>query len=198
MCPFPMSSERGEVTVLLDALRGGEQDAEARLLTLVYAELKRLASRYLRKERPDHTLQATDLVHEAYLRMVEAESRLQNRAHFFGVAAQAMRRVLIDHARAHRSQKRGDGRIKVSFDEALLLSAAESDELVELDEALEETEPHRSASGPDRRAPVFRRSLDRRDGRSARLCGSHGQPRVAYGAGLAETRARRRQARLNP
>lgn len=136
MWPVPMSSERGEVTALLDALRGGEQDAEARLLTLVYAELKRLASGYLRKERPDHTLQATDLVHEAYLRMVEAEARLQNRAHFFGVAAQAMRRVLIDHARAHRSQKRGDGRIKVSFDEALLLSAAESDELVELDEAL--------------------------------------------------------------
>jgi RNA polymerase sigma-70 factor (ECF subfamily) len=133
-----MSSERGEVTALLDALRGGQQDAEARLLTLVYAELKRLALSYLRKERPDHTLQATDLVHEAYLRMVEGESRLQNRAHFFGVAAQAMRRVLIDHARAHRAQKRGDGRTRVSFDEALLLSAAESDGLVELDEALKQ------------------------------------------------------------
>jgi RNA polymerase sigma factor (TIGR02999 family) len=132
-----MSGEPGEVTALLDALRRGQPDAEARLLSLVYAELKRLASSYLRRERPDHTLQATELVHEAYLRMVESESRLQNRAHFFGVAAQAMRRVLIDHARAHRAQKRGDGRSKVSFDDALRLSAAESDGLIELDAALD-------------------------------------------------------------
>jgi RNA polymerase sigma factor (TIGR02999 family) len=128
---------RGEVTILLDALRGGDRGVESRLLTLVYGELKRLAGSYLRHERPDHTLQATDLVHEAYLRMAGADATWQNRAHFFGAAAQVMRRILVDHARARGAQKRGDGRRKVSLDEALLLAAAESEHLIELDAALE-------------------------------------------------------------
>ena len=131
-----MSNGRGEVTVLLDALRNGQREAEARLLTLVYAELRRLAATYLRRERPDHTMQATDLVHEAYLRMAGEETPWQNRAHFFGAAAQVMRRILVDHARAHNAQKRGDGQPKVSPDQALNLSAAESQRLLEIDDAL--------------------------------------------------------------
>lgn len=98
---------RGEVTILLDALRGGDRGVESRLLTLVYGELKRLAGSYLRHERPDHTLQATDLVHEAYLRMAGADATWQNRAHFFGAAAQVMRRILVDHARARSAEARG-------------------------------------------------------------------------------------------
>jgi RNA polymerase sigma factor (TIGR02999 family) len=131
-----MAGERGEVTVLLDALRKGQRDVESRLLTLVYGELRKLAASYLRRERPDHTLQATDLVHEAYLRMAGENTPWQNRAHFFAAAAQVMRRILVDHARAHNAQKRGDGQKRVSLDEALYLSAADSQQLIDLDAAL--------------------------------------------------------------
>jgi RNA polymerase sigma-70 factor (ECF subfamily) len=132
-----MAEGRGEVTVLLDAVRSGLPEAESRLLAFVYGNLKRLARSYLRRERPGHTLQVTDLVHEAYLRMAHAEMDWRNRAHFFGVAAQAMRRILVDHARAHRTEKRGDGQRKISLDEALFVSAAQSEHLIEINEALE-------------------------------------------------------------
>src|SRR5262249_51344693 len=100
-----MDPARGEVTILLEELRGGQPDAESRLLSLVYSELKRLARSYLRRERPDHTLGVTDLVHEVYLRLAGTDQDWKNRAHFFAVAAQAMRRVLVDHARVHRAKK---------------------------------------------------------------------------------------------
>ena len=131
-----MSPTPGEVTRLLVAMQEGQPDAEARLLPLVYDELRRLAASYLRRERPDHTLQATALVHEAYIRLAGQQGTWQNRSHFFGIAAQLMRRVLVDHARAHCAEKRGSGGIKVPLDEALLLSSAESRELLDLDEAL--------------------------------------------------------------
>jgi len=137
MTSVVMAEKRGEVTVLLEALREGRRDVEPQLLTIVYPELKRLARKYMRGERPDHTLQATDLVHETYLRLMPNDAEWQNRAHFFGVAAQAMRRILVDHARAHDAQKRGDGRIKVPLDEALALSNAESEYLIDLDGALQ-------------------------------------------------------------
>jgi RNA polymerase sigma factor (TIGR02999 family) len=137
MASAVMTEERGEVTMLLAALRERRRDVEPRLFTIVYPELKRLARSYMRRERPDHTLHATDLVHETYLRLMPAHAEWQSRAHFFGVAAQAMRRILVDHARAHGAQKRSDGRIKVPLDEAVALSAAESGYLIELDEALQ-------------------------------------------------------------
>ena len=119
----------------------GEGDAATpdRLLPLVYDELRRLAESHLRRERPDHTLQATALVHEAYLRMVDQrEVEWRGRAHFFALAAQAIRRVLIDHARRHRSAKRGADRRKFSLDEALTVSNEEAPtDLVALDEALQ-------------------------------------------------------------
>ena len=96
-------------------MRNGRRDVESRLPALVYAELKRLASSHLRRERRGHTLQATDLVNEAYLRLADNEAPWQNQAHFFGAAARAMRRILVDHARARDAQKRGDGQVKVSF-----------------------------------------------------------------------------------
>ena len=133
-----MSPTPGEVTRLLIAIQDGYVEAEAQLMTLVYEELLRLAGSYMRNERRDHTLSATALVHEAYLKLADQDVAWQNRAHFFGTAAQAMRRILVDHARGHRAEKRGGHNAKVSLDEALLLSSAESHDLIDLDEALTE------------------------------------------------------------
>ena len=127
-----------EVTQLLVRLTDGDGEVLDELLPLVYAELRRLASSYLRRERQDHTLQPTALVHEAYLRMIDqTQAHWQNRAHFFGVAAQMMRRILIDHARAQQADKRGGEFQKLSLDENIDVSGARADELVALDEALE-------------------------------------------------------------
>jgi RNA polymerase sigma factor (TIGR02999 family) len=110
-------------------------------MPFVYDELRRLARQYLQRERSDHTLQATGLVHEAYLRLVDQSSlSWQNRAHFFAVAAKVMRRVLVDHARSHRAEKRGGDREKLEFDEALLPSGERAVDLIALDEALRELE----------------------------------------------------------
>jgi RNA polymerase sigma-70 factor, ECF subfamily len=129
---------REEVTVLLGKLTSGNERAAAKLMPLVYDELRRLAGGYMRRERSDHTLQATALVHEAYLRLVEQRSvNWQGRAHFFGIAAQMMRRILIDHARAHLRDKRGAGEKAVPLDEALIFAPEQSSELVKLDQALE-------------------------------------------------------------
>jgi RNA polymerase sigma factor (TIGR02999 family) len=102
-----MESSRSEVTALLQLWSDGRREALDRLLPQIYAELRRLASSYLRRERPDHTLQPTALVHEAFIKLIDQRAvRWQNRAHFFGIAAQAMRRILVDHARAHAAGKR--------------------------------------------------------------------------------------------
>ena len=109
------------------------------LLPLVYQELRNLADHYLRQERSDHTLQATAVVHEAYLRLVgQTNIGWQNRAHFFSVAAQVMRHILVDHARAHNTAKRGGGERKLSLDEAISFFAERDVNLVALDEALNE------------------------------------------------------------
>jgi len=127
----------GEVTQLLVELRAGKREAEAKLIPLVYAELRRLAGRYLRGERSDHTLQPTALVHEAYLRLTKMHSvDWQSRSHFFATAATVMRRILVDHARAQRAKKRQALREAISFDEVLVVSLARSTELIALDEAL--------------------------------------------------------------
>ena len=125
-----------EVTQLLVQLNNGDRSALDSLLPLVYDELRRLADRYLRRERSDHTLQATALVNEAYLRLVDQNVPWQNRAHFFGVAAEMMRRILVDHARGHQAQKRGSGGIKLSLDEAINMSDERATDLIALDEAL--------------------------------------------------------------
>jgi RNA polymerase sigma factor (TIGR02999 family) len=131
-----MSSATQEVTRALRDMSGGSEDAPARLMPLVYDELRRLAQTYLATERPDHTLQATALVHEAYLKLVEQTSvTWHNRAHFFAVAAQAMRRILVDHARARRAAKRGSGQ-KLSLDEAVSFPQQTDVDVIALDEAL--------------------------------------------------------------
>lgn len=133
-----MGISPGEVTNLLVQLKNGNRDAEPRLIPLVYAELRRLAGHYIRGERPGHTLQATALVHEAYLRLVgQKEISWQNRAHFFGVAANLMRRILVDHARAKQAKKRGGSGQKLSLDEAVLVKPEAPEQFLALDEALE-------------------------------------------------------------
>jgi RNA polymerase sigma-70 factor, ECF subfamily len=132
-----MDSQAGEITGLLAEMRGGNREAEARLIPLVYKELRRLADYYMRLERPDHTLQATALVHEAYIRLLETrEVDWQNRAHFFAVAAQLMRRILVDHARGVRAEKRQGTRKRVQLESALVYCDEHSDELIDLDRAL--------------------------------------------------------------
>ena len=128
-----------EATQLLIDWSNGNRDAAAGLMPLVYDELRRLARSYLQRERPDHTLQATGLVHEAYLRLVDQTSTSwQNRAHFFGVAAQLMRRILVDHARRHATAKRGGAHTQVEFNEALGHSVSRSVDVIALDDALQD------------------------------------------------------------
>jgi RNA polymerase sigma-70 factor, ECF subfamily len=126
-----------EVTRLLHDWRGGDQAALEKLTPLVYGELRRLARHYLRGERPDHTLQGTALVHEAYVRLVgQTGPEWQNRAHFFGVAARLMRQILVDHARRHNAGKRGGGERPASLEESAVFTPARAADLVALDEAL--------------------------------------------------------------
>ena len=136
-----MSDKAGSsahITQLLIAWSDGNREAVEELLPLVYGELRRLASRYLRHERTDHTLQPTALVHEAYLRLIDQRKvRWRNRAHFFGIAAQVMRRILVDHARAHAAQKRGAGWEHIPLVEERLPSGAGDVDVVALDDALE-------------------------------------------------------------
>ena len=130
-------SHPSEITQLLADWNRGDQAALDKLLPLVYAELHRLAGSYMRRERPDHTLQATALVHEAYLRLVEQQqARPQTRVHFFAAAAQVMRHILVDHARHRGRGKRGDGAPAVSLDEAAVLSEARADEVLAVNDAL--------------------------------------------------------------
>ena len=126
-----------DITQMLIDWSNGDREAVDRLLPVVYAELRRQAARQLRGERAGHTLQTTDLIHEAYLRLVDQKNvRWQNRAHFFAVAAQSMRRILVDHARRRHRAKRGGSAIALPLDEGLVVAADKSVDLLALDEAL--------------------------------------------------------------
>jgi RNA polymerase sigma-70 factor, ECF subfamily len=128
----------GDVTELLRHMSQGDEAAASKLIALVYKELRRLAESCMRQERKDHTLQPTALVHEAYLKLVDQRSvEWQSRAHFFGIAAQLMRRILIDHARGHLRDKRGAGGKPIPLDEALIFAPERSLELIRLDESLD-------------------------------------------------------------
>lgn len=128
---------RHEVTQLLGDLREGDREALAKLLPIVYGERRRLAAHYMRQERPDHTLQPTALVHEAYLRLVGQRGRnWQNRAHFFAVAAQLMRTILVDHARANLAQKRGGRHVHLQLEDAPTVATPRPETFLALDEAL--------------------------------------------------------------
>ncbi len=132
------SASQQRVTELLAYWSHGDDAALAELTPLVYEELRRLAHHHMGGQRPNHTLQTTALINEVYLRLADQTNpRWQNRAHFFAVAARAMRQILVSYARSQRSQKRGGGAVKVELDDAALVSPEESKEIVDLHEALE-------------------------------------------------------------
>jgi RNA polymerase sigma-70 factor (ECF subfamily) len=131
-----MIPDAKDITLMLERARGGNQEMVSQLVPLLYDELRRLASYYLKRERPDHTLQATALVNEAYLRLLGQEVDWKNRSHFFGIAAQQMRRILVDYARKQHRAKRGGSAVKVSLDEAMIVSNENPEEILAVDEAL--------------------------------------------------------------
>jgi RNA polymerase sigma factor (TIGR02999 family) len=132
-----MATTQHHLTQLLQRWSAGDSRALDELTPLVYAEVRKLARRYLQRERPNHTLQATALVNEAYIRLIDQRSvQWKNRAHFYGIAAQVMRRVLVDHARMRKADKRGSGETPLVLDEALDVSADRGLDLVHLDDAL--------------------------------------------------------------
>jgi RNA polymerase sigma factor (TIGR02999 family) len=132
-----MSADQQFVTQLLQQWGDGNKEALDQLMPVVYEQLHRLASHCLRGERSDHTLRATDLVHEAYVRLVDADVAWQDRVHFFAVSARLLRRILVDHAKSHNRQKRGGGAEKIPLDEAVMIGPQGPGGIVELDEALQ-------------------------------------------------------------
>lgn len=128
--------DRREVTRLLGAWRDGNEQAFERLADLVYDELRRLAHYYMARERPGHTMQATEVVNQAFLRMMKVDVSWQDRAHFFAVAARMMRRILVDHAKGKHRAKRGGADTTLHLDSAIQLAAAENQDLLAIDEAL--------------------------------------------------------------
>src|SRR5580698_307042 len=139
---------RDDVTALLGQLAKGDDAAASKLIPIVYDELRRLADGYLRRERPDHTLQPTALVHEAYVRLVgQDQPDYRNRAHFFGVAAQLMRQILVDHARSRNAGKRGGGEPKIALESVADASAKHPEGFLDLNDALhrlEERDPRKA------------------------------------------------------
>ena len=134
-----MDAQKHELTQLLIDWNNGEQSAFDRLMPLIDEELRRLAHRYMSREREGHTLQTTALVNEAFVRLVNRKNvNWQNRAHFFGIAAQLMRTILVDHARSHACVKRGGGAFKLELDDALVVSQEKASEVIALDDALKE------------------------------------------------------------
>jgi RNA polymerase sigma factor (TIGR02999 family) len=136
------SADRLEVTRLLHKLSGGNREAFDELIPLVYGQLRRLASRALMGERAGHSLRATALVHEAYLRLAQSDGAWQDRIHFYAVAARVMRHILVDHAKAHNRQKRGGGAEHIALDEAVLVSPDNVPDVVDLDNSLRRLAEH--------------------------------------------------------
>ncbi|HSZ03203.1 MAG TPA: ECF-type sigma factor [Terriglobales bacterium] len=136
-----MEPAPADVTALLNKLAAGDQDAAAQLIPLVYEELRHLAARRLRQERPDHTLQATALVHEVYVKLsAQKDAKWQNRAQFFGVASQVMRRILVDYARGQQRIRRGGKQQKVPLDDVVLVSPDRTEEVLGVHESLSRLE----------------------------------------------------------
>lgn len=136
------SPDRHLVTELLRQWGSGDKQALDQLMPLVYDQLRKLAARCLRAERADHTLAATALVHEAYLHLIDVDVAWNDRIHFFAVSARILRRILVEHAKAHNRKKRGGGAQKVQLDEAIVVGPKSSDRVLELDEALKRLAAH--------------------------------------------------------
>ena len=188
-----------QVTGLLLAWGAGDQTAFEQLVPLVHEELRRLAHREMGRERAGHTLQTTALVNEAYLRLIDVSRvRWQDRAHFFAMSARLMRRILVDHARSRKSQKRGGATRKVSLEEALIVSPERGSDLVALDDALEGAGGGRRPQVPGRRIALLRRVERRRERRGAACLPRHDPARLAAGEGVAAARAFRGRLTWRP
>ena len=136
-----MKPSNTEITILLNELQSGNKETINKILPIVYNELRQLASKYLNKEYSNRTIQTTELVHEAYLKLIgSTDISWQNRAHFFGIAANAMRQILVDNARKRNANKRGEGKDKISLDEAPTISVQTDEQILALDEALKKLE----------------------------------------------------------
>ena len=129
-----------EITQMLADWSGGDERALERLMPLVYDELRRMAHAYMRRQPSNHTFQTTELIHEAYLKLAKGSQDFQNRAHFFGVAATAMRHILVDYARSKQSEKRGGGRERIELSDDTAVSLDRADQLLSMDEALKTLE----------------------------------------------------------
>ncbi len=176
-----------DVTALLGDWGRGNRTALNQLLPLVYAELRRVAARQLRNERPNHTLQPTALVHEVYIRLVDQRQvDWQNRAHFFGVAAQVMRRILVDHARRRGASKRGDGVRCVSIDEAKDVAVSNEIPVLALNQALDRLQEVDAELATNRRASCVWRTHDRGSGACARRVAIDHQARLAHRESVAQ------------
>ena len=181
----------GHVSQLLRAWSDGDQRALDGLTPIVYAELRRLAHRYMRRERPGHSLQTTALVNEAYMRLVDYKRmQWQNRAHFFAVSAQLMRRILVDHARRH-NLKRGGGVPHVSLDEAVGRRRQTGLDLVALDDAMNALARIDPRKVQRRRNALLWRPQRGRDRRGAQSLAGHGEARLEQRQDLALSRADR-------
>ena len=185
---FPMSSS-SEITVLLVEWSNGNKEALDQLLPLVEKELHRLAHSYMRRERPNHTLQTTALIHETYVRLVDQRNvQWQNRAHFFGIAAQLMRRILTNYARTRHRAKRGGRAIQVSLSEVAIISDTRSAELIALDEALDRLSAIDETKGENRRDALLRRVECGRDCRGTWRVPDHSSSRLENREGVAFAR----------
>ncbi len=131
-----MDPDRGEITDLLNAVRDGKPHAESSLVALIYPTLRRIAYKHMRREREDHTLQATALVHEAYVRLAGRPMDFRDRNHLYAAAAQAMRQILVDYARQHRSAKRGGPQQRIDLERVCAYAGPQPEKFVSLDEAL--------------------------------------------------------------
>ena len=182
------TGDQGEVTRLLGDLGRGDKDAVNQLLPLVYDELHRLARSYFRRERGEHTLQPTALVHEAYIRLVDQRAPLESRGHFLAVAATQMRRILLDYARKHHAARRGGAGQKVLLEDTMAISHQKPVDIIALDAALQKLARARRRSVPGRRAAILRRIVGGGnrggDGQLAR----HGQARLEFRARVPASR----------
>ena len=176
-----------EVTRVLSAIERGDPQAAEQLLPLVYDELRKLAAQRLAQEKPGQTLQATALVHEAYLRLVDSErgQDWNSRGHFFAAAAEAMRRILVENARRKRAVKRGGGQAKMELDQLEIAASDISDDLLALDEALDSFHGGRSESGRTGEAPLLRGAHGQAGGRGSRYLATNGRLPLGVCPGLA-------------
>lgn len=140
MCSDSQASDSNAVTRLLREWRGGDASAQARLMPIVYERMRELADSYMKRERVDHTLQATALVHEAYARLVDVDIDWQDRVHFYVVAARTMRRILVEHARGKNRQRRGGGWQRETWDDAAIVTSEPDIDMLALDEAMSKLE----------------------------------------------------------